>query len=41
MKIYTSVYGICCIGKIKELKECFSFYPPDTTLKEFIRLHLH
>lgn len=41
MKIYTSLFGICCIGKIKDLKGYFSAYPADFTLKEFINLNLH
>lgn len=41
MKVITCKQGCYFIGLVSELKEIFRGYPPETTLKEFIKQNLN
>lgn len=41
MKLLIQKQGICFFGKAKELTHIFVDFPPETTLLQFINMHLH
>ena len=41
MELFVQAEGIRFVGQVKDLIEIFSGYPPETTLRELIRLHLN
>jgi hypothetical protein len=41
MEIVVQEKSVYFCGKVKDILKMLSDYPPDTTLKEYIRLHLN
>lgn len=41
MQFIVGIQSISFIGQVKDIVNIFNDYPPETTLKEFIKLNLH
>ncbi len=41
MQLFVQQKRVVYCGQIKNLLDFFSSYPPETTLKDFIKLHLN